>query len=49
LAGISATVSDGFSEGRTGWLTWEDSNFHIPLSKNAFDMSTEFPLFWPKI
>jgi hypothetical protein len=38
-----------FSEPRTAWLTWEDSNFHIPLSKNAFEMSTEFPLFWPKI
>jgi hypothetical protein len=32
----------------TAWLTWEDSNFHIPVSKNAFEMSTEFPLFWPK-
>jgi len=30
---------------RTGWLTWEDSNFHITTSKNAFEMSTEFPLF----
>jgi hypothetical protein len=30
------------------WVTWEDSNFHIPLSKNAFEMSAEFPLFWPK-
>jgi hypothetical protein len=28
--------------------TWEDSNFHIPISKNAFEMSAEFPLFWPK-
>ncbi len=24
-------------------------DFHIPISKNAFEMSTEFPLFWPKI
>jgi hypothetical protein len=32
----------------TGWLTWEDSNFHIPVSKNAFEMSAEFPLFWLK-
>jgi hypothetical protein len=32
----------------TAWLTWEDSNFHIPISKNAFEMSAEFPLFWPK-
>jgi hypothetical protein len=30
-----------FSENKNGWLTWEDSNFHIPLSKNAFEMSTE--------
>jgi hypothetical protein len=33
----------------TAWLTWKDSNFHVPLSKNSFEMSTEFPLFWPKI
>jgi hypothetical protein len=38
-----------FSETRNAWLTWEDSNFHITISKNAFEMSTEFPLFWPKI
>ena len=31
------------------WLTWEDSNFDIPTSKNAFEMSTEFPLIWPEI
>ena len=34
------------------WLptpTWDDLNFHIPISKNAFEMSAEFPLFWPKI
>jgi hypothetical protein len=31
----------------TAWLTWEDSNFHIPISKNAFELSTEFPLFCP--
>jgi hypothetical protein len=37
-----------FSETRTAWLTWEDSNFHITISKNAFEMSGEFPLFWPK-
>jgi hypothetical protein len=30
-------------------LTWQDSNFHITVSKNTFEMSTEFPLFWPKI
>jgi hypothetical protein len=34
---------------RTAWLTWEDSNFHITFSRNAFEMSTEFPLFWPRI
>jgi hypothetical protein len=38
-----------FSETRSAWLTLEDSNFHIPLLKNAFEMSKEFPLFWPKI
>ena len=38
-----------FSKRRTGWLTWEDSNFHITFSRNAFEMSTEFPLFWPRI
>jgi len=48
LAGISPTIRVGFPEGRTGWLTWEDSNFHIPISKNAFEMSVEFPLFCPK-
>jgi hypothetical protein len=37
-----------FSETRNAWLTWEDSNFHIPISKNAFEMSAEFALFWPK-
>jgi hypothetical protein len=37
-----------FSENKNGWLTWEDSNFHIPISKNAFEMSTEFTPFWPK-
>jgi hypothetical protein len=37
-----------FSQTRSAWLTWEDSNFDIPISKNAFEMSAEFPLFWPK-
>jgi hypothetical protein len=32
----------------TAAATWEDSNFHITISENAFEMSTEFPLFWPK-
>jgi hypothetical protein len=49
LAGLSASIRGSFSDRRTGWLTWEDSNFHITVSKNAFEMSTEFPLFWPKI
>jgi hypothetical protein len=44
LAGISPTIRDRFPEGRT----WGDSNFDIPISKNAFEMSAEFPLFWPK-
>jgi hypothetical protein len=46
LAGISLTITDRFPQGRTAWLTWEDSNFHIPLSKKVFEMSAEFPLFW---
>ena len=37
-----------FSQNTTAWLTWEDSNFHITISKNAFEMSIEFLLFWPK-
>ena len=49
LAALSASISGTFSERRTAWLTWEDSNFHIPILKNAFEMSTEFRLFWPKI
>jgi hypothetical protein len=48
LAGISTSIRGGFYEHRTAWLTWEDSNFDIPTSKNAFEMSAEFPLFWPK-
>jgi hypothetical protein len=34
--------------GGSNWtptLTWEDSNFDIPISKKAFEMSAEFPLF----
>jgi hypothetical protein len=38
-----------FSETWNAWLTWEDSNFHITIPENAFEMSTEFLLFWPKI
>jgi hypothetical protein len=26
-----------------GWLTSQGSNFYVPSSKNAFDMSGEFP------
>jgi hypothetical protein len=37
-----------FSETRNAWLTWEDSNFHITSSKNAFEMSGEFPLICAK-
>src|SRR5258705_13871471 len=48
MAGISPTIRDGFPEGQTGWLTGEDSNFDTLISKNAFEMSAEFPLFWPK-
>jgi hypothetical protein len=48
LAGLSAKIRGIFPETWTAWLTWEDSNLHITISKNAFEMSTEFPLFWPK-
>jgi hypothetical protein len=34
-----------FSETRAAWLTWEDSNSHIPNSKMAFEMSGEFRTF----
>src|SRR5258708_38727683 len=37
------------NQASTAWLAWEDSNFHITISKNTFEMSTEFPPFWPKI
>jgi hypothetical protein len=30
-----------FSQTRSAWLTWEDSNFDTPISKNAFEMSIE--------
>jgi hypothetical protein len=30
MPAIGGTIRDGFSECRTGWLTLEDSNFHIP-------------------
>jgi hypothetical protein len=41
LAGLFGIAEGKVSRRRTAWLTWEDSNFHIPLSKNAFEMSTE--------
>jgi hypothetical protein len=31
LAGISTNIRGGFFERRTAWLTWEDSNRHIPI------------------
>ena len=34
-----------FSENKNAWLTWEDSNLHIPDCKMPFEMSKEFPLF----
>jgi hypothetical protein len=49
LAGIFSITEGKISMSRTGWLAWEDSNFHITIKKNAFEMSTEFPLFWLKI
>jgi hypothetical protein len=48
MAGLSVTIRSPFSERRAAWLTWEDSNFRITISKNAFEMSGEFRLFWPK-
>jgi hypothetical protein len=38
-----------FSQPMVRWLGREDSNFHITIPKNAFEMSTEFLLIWPKI
>jgi hypothetical protein len=31
-----------FSENKNAWLTWEDSNLHIPDWKKPFEMSAEF-------
>jgi hypothetical protein len=31
LAGVSLTVRGDFSERRTAWLGWEDSNLHLPV------------------
>jgi hypothetical protein len=49
MAGLSAANWVGFPVIGTAWLTSEDSNFDIPSSKNAFEMSTEFPAIWPAI
>jgi hypothetical protein len=49
IAGLSGIAEGKVSRRRTAWLTWEASNFHITIPKNAFEMSTEFPLFWPNI
>src|SRR5450432_2489450 len=49
IGGSYATCDSTVSSCRTAWLTWEDSNFHITISENDFEMSTEFLLFWPKI
>jgi hypothetical protein len=43
LAGVYAIYSLTISSCRTAWLTSQDSNFDIPTSKNAFEMSEEFP------
>src|SRR5258708_5262732 len=48
VCGPFSSSEGGVSDNRTAWLTWEDSNFGTPISKNAFEMSAEFPLFWPK-
>src|SRR5258708_40228462 len=48
VCGPFSSSEGGVSDNRTAWLTWEDSNFHTPISKSAFEMSAEFPLFWPK-
>jgi len=39
LAGISGATAGKISRRPTAWPTWEDSNFDIPISKNAFEMS----------
>jgi hypothetical protein len=46
----ASVVALGFqsTDGSLG-LGREDSNFHITIPKNAFEMSTEFLLIWPKI
>ena len=49
IGGPFCEIRDSFSERRNAWLTWEDSNFQITIPKKAFEMSTEFPLIWPKI
>jgi hypothetical protein len=49
LAGFSAVARGRFSSDQTAWLTREDSNFHITIPRNTFEMSAEFLLFWPKM
>jgi hypothetical protein len=46
LAGLAEITA--MEPGCTASSTWEDSNFYVPIAKNAFEMSAEFPLFWPK-
>jgi hypothetical protein len=47
-AGISGLFSrfwGSLTERRTGWLTTEGSNSHIPEQEKPFEMSREFPAF----
>jgi hypothetical protein len=48
LARLSASIRGMFSGRRTGWLTSEDSNSHIPDWKKPFEMSGEFPHISPE-
>jgi hypothetical protein len=45
LAGVYAICDYTISSCWTGWLTWEDSNLHIPALKMPFEMSGEFRTF----
>jgi hypothetical protein len=49
VGGLFCNSTAKFSNFRTVWLTWEDSNFHITIPKSAFEMSTEFPPIWRQI
>jgi hypothetical protein len=47
-AGISGLISRFFgspAKRRNAWLTWEDSNRHIPDLKLPFEISEEFQTF----